>query len=242
MKRIFAASLLIVIFSIVALAQTESRADVLKALQTKRAELAKLEALFLAPSDEDRAAYAEFLTQPDTGLIRLLPREKFDSTPEKLSPLTIRGGGAYYSFARLTHEYGYGSDIELDSGYLSVGFAGNDYGILTKLINVRLEDVTAEMPAVSFLTKYTAVANATDVGAEARRFNAGTIIGGVSYTRRVKAEVGATYLLRSISFDESDVLVAFRVVRQDTDGSLIIAWKLLQKYPVPKLARNAAAQ
>jgi hypothetical protein len=54
----------------------------------------------------------------------------------------------------------------------------------------------------------------------------------------VKAEVGATYLLRSINFERSDVLVALKVVRQDTDGSVIIAWKLLQKYPVPKLPRN----
>jgi hypothetical protein len=50
--------------------------------------------------------------------------------------------------------------------------------------------------------------------------------------------VGATYILRSIDYSESDVLVAFRVVRRDTDGSVIIAWKLLRKYAVPQLARN----
>ena len=237
MKRIFAAALLITIPSIVALAQTESRADVLKVLEAKRAELAKLETQFLAPSAEDRTTYAEFLNQPDTGLIRLLPREKFDSFEGKGSPLTVRGGGAYYSFARLTHEYGYGSDIELDSGYLLVGFAGADYGILTKLNNVRLEDVSTESPTVSFLAKYAVVTNDAEVNAEVQRFNAGKIIDGISYGRRVKAEVGATYVLRSISFNRSDLLVAFRIVRQDDDGSLIIAWKLLQKYPVPKLAR-----
>jgi hypothetical protein len=38
------------------------------------------------------------------------------------------------------------------------------------------------------------------------------------------------------------LLVALKVVRQDTDGSLIIAWKLLKKFPKPELARDTAAQ
>ena len=46
-------------------------------------------------------------------------------------------------------------------------------------------------------------------------------------------EAGATYVLRSINYSYSDVLVAFKIVRQDIDGSLIIAWKLLNKFPKP---------
>jgi hypothetical protein len=58
---------------------------------------------------------------------------------------------------------------------------------------------------------------------------------GALYRSRLPLEIGATYLLRSIVYRESDVLVAFRTVREDTDGSVIIAWKLLKKYPVPEL-------
>src|SRR5262249_1579301 len=36
------------------------------------------------------------------------------------------------------------------------------------------------------------------------------------------------------NYEEDDVLVVFRVHRQDTDGSLIIAWKLLKRYPTPQ--------
>jgi len=152
----------------------------------------------------------------------------------------LEGGGAYYSFVRLTHEYGYGSDIELYSGYLSSGFAGADYGMLIKLEAARLEDVSTELPGVAFLAKYKAVAEEPQARIEQRRFRTGTVIDGATYKRRVPVEVGATYVLRSISFDKSDVLVAFQVVRQDTDGSLIIAWRMLEKYPTPKLARNEA--
>jgi hypothetical protein len=76
------------------------------------------------------------------------------------------------------------------------------------------------------------------VNPEQRRFGTGATIDGVAYKRRLPVEIGATYLLRSITFEEADVLVAFRVVREDADGSLIIAWKMLEKYPTPKLARN----
>jgi hypothetical protein len=238
MKRIYAASLLIAVSSLMAFGQTRSRTDVLNEIETKRAELAKLENQFLAPSAEDRTAYAEFLTQPNTGLIRLLPREKFDSDANKRSGITTRGGGAFYSFSRQTHEYGWAIDIGFEQGYLQTGFGGADYGMITKLDGARLEDVSAELPGAIFLAKYSAVANEPEARIEQRRFSTGATIDGIAYKRRLPVEIGATYILRSITFEEADVLVAFRIVRQDTDGSLIIAWRMLEKYPTPKLARN----
>ena len=70
MKRIFIAALFLTlsIAAINGFAQSASREDVLKELQAKRAELQRLEKQFLAPSEEDRAAYAEFLSRPDTDL------------------------------------------------------------------------------------------------------------------------------------------------------------------------------
>ena len=243
MKSITAVTLFIVTCSLSAFGQTDSRADLLKELETKRAELAKLEAQFLSPSDEDRAAFADLLKQPNTGLIRLLPRESFDETPAKQGKLTIRGGGAYYSFGRLTHEYGYGSDIQLQQNHLSVGFAGADYGIMTLIGEVPLESVTPELPPAAFLLAYNPPNEEAAVRQEPRSFGAaGKLIDGVAYRNRLPVQVSATYLLRSISFGDSDVLVAFKVVRQDSDGSVIIAWKLLKKFPKPELARGTASK
>ena len=223
------------------LAQSTSREDLRQQLETKRAELQKLEDQFLAPSDEDRTAFAEFLKQPDTGLIRLLPREVYDQFPNKPAKLTIRGGGAYYSFARLTHEYGYGSDIELSSGYLSVGFAGADYGLMTTIGQVPLEEISSEHPIAAFLASY----KPPTEEAEARQHRSfrptGKIIDGVTYQERLPVQVNTSYLLRSINYDDSDVLVAFRIVRKDSDGSVVLAWKLLKKYPKPMLTRSQAA-
>jgi hypothetical protein len=241
MKRTFAAVLVLVGCSLNILAQSESREDMLKQIEAKRAELAVLETKLLAPSAEDKAAFADLLKQENTGLIRLLPREKYDETPNKMT-LTVRGGGAFYSFDRLTHAYGYGSDIELEQGYLSVGFAGCDYGIILKAGAISLDEISLEHPSAFFLAAYKPATTEPQARVEQRRFGSGDTIDGIKYGERVKVEVGATYVLRSINYDDSDVLVALKVVRQDTDGSLIIAWKLLQKFPKPALARNIAAQ
>jgi hypothetical protein len=222
--------------------QADSRDDLLREIGAKRGELAVLEKKFLSPSEDDQAAHAEFLKLPDTGLIRLLPREVYDQFPDKPARLTIRGGGAYYSFVRLTHEYGYGSDLELSSGYLSVGFAGADYGLMTIIGDVPLEELSSKHPAAAFLAAYKPPAEESEVRQEARSFQAkGKIIDGMTYQRRLRVQMDTTYLLRSINYDDSDVFVAFRVVREDTDGSAIIAWRLLAKYPKPKLTRNLAA-
>jgi hypothetical protein len=60
------------------------------------------------------------------------------------------------------------------------------------------------------------------------------------YKSRETAEAGHTYALRSVNYETSDVLVAFRVVRKDEDGSMVLLWKLLKKYPKPTLERSVA--
>jgi len=239
MKRIFTTALFVTLsaFSISVIGQSESREELLKRIESKRAELSILENSFLAPSEDDRATYAEFLKQEDTGLIRLLPREVYDQETK----MTIRGGGAFYSFVRLTHAYGYGSDIMLDQGHLAVGFAGADYGILVKMGDIPLEQVALNHPSSQFMFSYRPPTEEPRARAEYRQFGAGQTIDGTLYKSRLPAEVNTTYLLRSIDYGTSDVLVAFRVFRKDSDGSLIIAWKLLNKFPKPDLARPAQA-
>ncbi len=238
------AILVTLVFSLNAFAQSKSREEIQKKIETARADLASLEKQFLAPSEADRAAFAEFLRQPNTGLIRLLPREIYDSEVYRKNKktITMRGGGAYYSFSRRTHEYGYGSDIELDSGYLSVGFAGADYGLLYKVGDVALDEITVEQPNLRFMSEYVPPTAEPEARMEARKFGQGTSVDGITYKRRLPVEVDTTYLLRSINYSETDVLVAVRVVRKDSDGSVILAWKMLRNYPVPKLAQTASTQ
>jgi hypothetical protein len=218
-----------------AVVRSNKREEIHKSIADLRTELNKAEQEFLSPAPEDRAKYAEFLKQPDTGLIRLLPREIYDKPTE----LTVRGGGAYYSFAKLTHEYGYGSDIELSQNMLSVGFAGADYGFIIKTNDVSLQEITKDSPAASMMVAYNPAGTLPKARIEYRRVSDGFEENGINFRNRTEAIVGNTYLLRSVVYDTSDVLVAFQIVRKDQDGSMILAWKMLKKFDVPKLDRTS---
>ena len=213
-----------------AAAQSPDRAELQLKIESLRDQVQKKQTIFLAPSAEDLAAYSEFLKQPDTGMARLMPREKYENT------LLIRGGGAYYSFARLTNEYGFGSDIELQRGRLSVGFAGADFGFLTSLGDVPLDTVMADQVGVRFLSSFVTPLPEPEARVQQRRASDGFQADGFNYRDSVEAALNTTYALRSVGYNRSDLLVAVRVTRQDADGSLILVWKILRKYPVPRLA------
>lgn len=236
----FSLTVILACLSVAAQTQTQSRDDVIKEIEAKRAELAVLEKKVLAVADSDREQFAAFLTQPQTGVIRLLPRETYDGNGKRR--LAINGGGAYYSFVRKTHEYGQGSDIELAQDQLSVGFAGADYGLLLNLGDVSFEQVGSDHLATRALLDYTPPLKEADVRAESRKLWRGMELSGFNFTGRVPAKVSNTYLLRSVSPERSDILVAFRVVRKDTDGSFILIYKVLKTFPTPKMERTQIAE
>ena len=236
MKKILIATVSVLTLTLSALnafAQSQSREDILKELAAKRAALVKLEKALLLPSEEDQAVYANFLKQPDTGLIRLLPREEYDC---KIIS-SVRGGGSYYSFTERSNEYGY-SDINLEQGNLKTGFAGANYGMLTMLGDVPLESVSLETTATNILAVHQPPASEPNARIEQRRWSNGTIVEGATFKDRLPLKANTTYLLRAVLYSSHDSLVAFRVVRIDSDGSATILWKLLKNYPVPQLARN----
>ena len=238
MKKIFLATGFVIALLLNAsstFAQIPTRSDLAREIQAKLAELAALEKRFLLPSEEDKKTYADFLRQPDAGLIRLLPRETFDTDNSQGIKLTIRGGGAFYSFSRLSHEYGAGSDILLEQGHLSSGFAGANYGIMTSLGDTPLEEVTLETAAVKFLASQAPAVDLPKARIEQEKWGKGETIEGTYYAGRLPLKVDTTYVLRSIDYSMSDVLVAFRVVRADVDNSAIILWKFLGRYPVPHI-------
>ena len=210
----------------------QERDKLVQEIESLKAQIKEKEREFLSPSKEDKAAFANFLSQPDTGLIRLTPRGKYQDK------LLINGGGAYYSFSRLVHEYGHGSDISLEQGKLMVGFAGADFGFITLIGDVPLDEVTLTHPAVEFLANFKTPTKEPQVRELQRVSGTGLASQGFTYCRYADARVNRTYALRSISYQGSDVLIAFRVVRQDVDGSLIIAWKMLKDFPTPVLERT----
>ena len=251
MKRFYVAVALLCalpLASLPVLAQTQSPEDQKKAAAVRRAEFKK-KAQTLVASKTDRAKYADFLKESNTGLIRLLPREKYITEayadvvrlPAQETSTTVGGrardGGAYYSFSRLTHAYGYGSDLALESGRFGVGFAGADYGFITDLGDVPLESVSLDTPEAKRLAAYARARQESDARLESRRFQTGAELDGVKVKSRVPMQPNSTYLLRAINYEQADVLVAFKVVEIDSEGTPLILWKRLKRYSTPQLAR-----
>lgn len=239
LRKLFAPALLFsltVLFAPSVRAQ-DARAQAAAEIESLRAQIKEKEAVLLSTPDEDRKAHALFLAQPGTGIVRLLPREKW------FGKLSTRGDGAYYSFSRRSHEYGNANDIELQQDSLSVGFAGADFGFMVNLGDTPLEMISLDAEALRFASSYKAptlerearAAKLSFGGAEGRRD------GETVYRSQLPVAVGGTYIVRSISYNDSDVLVAFRVLRKDSDGSVVLLWKMLEKFQKPALERNVAS-
>jgi len=197
----------------------------------------------LAPSVRDRESYASFLGQPDTGLIRLLPQP----TPEQPTQRPkISGGGERYSFSFLSHNYV--ADIALTFDVICQGVvggpprcqyprklsAGHD-GRLTNLGDVALDQISVKDPRAAFLLAYVPPREGPKARCEWLEFLKGVTINGQLYKTGLPIQVNNTYLLRATDRSRSDVLVAFRVVREDFDGSVTLAWKLLQEFKPRKI-------
>lgn len=162
-------------------------------------------------------------------LLPRMPREKASYKDED-DPIGIRGGGAYYSFTTRLHSYNKIPQISLDRGDLYVGFYGPNYGFFHDLGAVSLEGVSLEAGTPKFLIDHTPPTLYDEVLVEAKKaYKDG------AFTRRIKAVSGHVYLLRAISVNEADILVAFRVEQIGDDGSATIRWKRIKDLGTPKM-------
>jgi uncharacterized protein (TIGR03437 family) len=164
-----------------------------------------------------------------------MPLENFDGV------LSVRGGGSYYSFVSQVHDYGYGSDLGLEQNMFKTGFAGADFGFLVSLNNTPIETVSADTAGVLWLAGFKTPVDEPSARQQQRFASQGIQENGFNYINRLPADLGTTYALRSIIYESSDMLITFRATRRDTDGSLILAWKVLKRYATQQLGGGTIA-
>lgn len=181
---------------------------------------------FIAPDRNDYRGYEHYYAQKDSGVFKLLPREKYDHK------MSINGGGAYYSFKSKDHDYGRGSDISLEGGYLSSGFAGCDFGHLVHIERGEIEDITESHPALKYFLDFKIATTHSEVRKQqsTRELRAN----GYEYKQRTEFKVGDVFGLRSIYFGDpkygSDSIVVFKILKQRPDGSIVIVWKKIKDF------------
>lgn len=101
------------------------------------------------------------------------------------------------------------------------------------LDKIPLESVSLEQPDVLFLATYKPRNVVSEIRAEQAK-RGDYIANGFSYKSYLTYSLDNTYVLRAISYDKSDILIAFKIYETSQDGSLEIIWKELKNFPVPR--------
>ncbi|MEP7076338.1 MAG: hypothetical protein ABI878_11065 [Acidobacteriota bacterium] len=221
------------------------------------------ELLDIAPAAGIANHYAEFLRKPGTGIFRLTTdsgcseNSKIINANDECLKYTMPGAGNSYSFRVRTYRLKDLSDINYSNNILGVsGLMMN--GIMVDLGDVPVEEVNLQTSGVDFIVKFQPAGDFVTARVLNDQYVAGIERGGLLYRRFLPAKENSTFVLRAVAyhgklmrsvrgvpynefdFDKRrDVIVAFRVVYRDTDGSLIIVWKQLSATDSPKLKMPA---
>jgi len=204
------------------------------------------------------------LKQPDTGVFRLFPDHecypkgtlKVDGKCQNIYP-----GTWFYSFREKDYSDGFFFDLQLKNGKLITdGFLSQ--GILTRLGNFSLDNVTLQSKGARFLVNFLPAQKESDVKTQSLQIVNGIEADGFKYSKEVTAKVGEVYLMRVVAYrlqgwflaqatvregitpmlysllnqdKRDDLTVAFRIIRANVDGNLTIVWKVLDKKKVPEI-------
>ncbi len=219
----------------------------------------KSETKILKPDEQHLKKYADFLKKENTGLIKLIPDQGCESGAKviNVSPNCTKynfpGAGSSYSFRLKTYRIRRLADITLVKNSLSTRSILNG-AIFVVLGDVPIENVNLNTPELNFLQKYKPVKNSKQALEAARRFAGGVQKNGFIYGRGILISKNQTFAMRSIAyrgkyrrseakvvyneldFDKRrDIIVTFRIIDVETDGSATIAWKILRELKSPKL-------
>ncbi len=217
----------------------------------------KAEKRRLVLSREDQEEFAHLINQPNAGGFRLL-------TPHPTHPVGTRvvsidnpefsrrpGFSSYasrYSFTRRKHGHGVNGwdrntnwnliDLRLLRRALLAAVTEESVGLIVQLGDVPLEEVTEQTTGVPELAELTPPPDHHKAVVLYEKHLCGYRLNGLRYGLKAIAVVNNTYVLRSILNQRADQLIAFRIVREDEEGSLSIVWRKLKTYPKPFWAKQ----
>jgi hypothetical protein len=215
----------------------------------------------IAPSVEDSEKYAEFLRRSNTGLIKLAAdtgcAANIDIVVAKSECLkyTMPGAGTAYSFRTESYRPQRLADIIYTNNNLQSASVLQQ-GILVSIGDVPLEKVDLQTVGLRFLTNFQPESNPDKANEFVEKLNKGIVSDNFQYGLSLPAAENATYVLRSMAYEgisprntaegiqynelefdkRQDILVAFRIVRRDSD-SITVLWKELWRKNPPKLER-----
>ncbi len=185
-------------------------------------------------------------------------KEKFSEYLKRCAPDFIRGHGKYFSFRQNDYVDENLADIGfVDNWFFSLGTMNQ--GILVALGDTEIQGLSLNSKGIDFLAGFAPSLNMDDAAKEFKQFEEVLKDKGLSYGKVVSIEKDQTYALRVIAYNNyfvieekekkpapmklfplgkdkrEDIIVAFRVVEKNEDGSLTLLWKELQRKQSPEI-------
>lgn len=151
-----------------------------------------------APNPEDLLTYKDFLSQPDTGIVRLLPgyncESKYVVRVDGNCANSLPGG----SFHRFRKDSISGDIVFLDGDLVAEGFFSNS--IMTGLGNIPLDHVSNDTRGMKFLSEFKPDSDLARVKTQYLQILKGLQIDEFVYANRLIAIPDMTYALRIIAY------------------------------------------
>ncbi len=177
-------------------------------------------------------------------------------------PYTVHGYATSFSFQTKKYTIRKRSNIHYSANRI-VGevfahrllYGGSEVKLtmLTKIEGTSLDGISIDSTQIRNLLEYNPGSTFADVQEKSQELLAGITLGSTVYRNSVEIERGATFVLRSIDYNDyfspvrnnrsylqgrgKDIVVAFEIVREHSDGSISVLWKKLKQSKVRKLRK-----
>ena len=214
------------------------------------------------PSREILEKFAGFLRQPNTGLTKLIDDKgcadntKIVVATDNCLKYTMPGAGSSFSFRTESYRIGRLADLTYtDKSFQAAGVLL--HGIFVNIGNVPLGDVTLATKGMKYLVEFQPEPDYEKGKAIDQQLTQGVKQDGFLYRRGLYTVENTTFALRSVAYGgkyfravrnltynefdydkRKDVIVVFRIVERDAEGSVTILWKMLQEKDSPEIKRQ----
>lgn len=219
----------------------------------------------MAPTAEEKRIFADFLKQPNTGIVRLGGTVNCKYILDVTKPdqecynQYIPGGALAFSFRRADYSHIAYSDVKRvnDDFVLPGTFV---LGLIATLGDVPIESISDKNALITDLAAFSPASDIDEVAGQDFEIGKGVKVGDLIYRKSVPIREHTTYLLRSVAYrakflnlpkseakrgsldedERSDVIVVFRIVRKGPDDTCLLLWREVARMPSPFLTVDVA--
>jgi hypothetical protein len=203
--------------------------------------------------------YKSFLNAKDTGLIRLMSDKGCSSSnkivvaSEYCLTYSMPGNGSAYSFRFENYRIRHLADLAFKDNVLYSG-GRLTLSAMANLGNKDINSITQDSESVKEIAELMPETDFDIVVKQVERLKKGVTINNIFFSNKLSAEKNSTYILRSVAFGGNnfvaikgftynefdydkrrDIIIAFRVVEKNNDGSVVLLWKELRNEKAPKI-------